>query len=90
MRSSSSSEKEEALHSDIAVTKSIRKRKCFCSFYGRNRIIWELFIMFTAAVNCFIVPFSIAFHKSYYHNLSLLLLLNYIIDFIFLVDIAVN
>ena len=56
----------------------------------KNRIFWELFIMFTAAVNCIIIPFIIAFQKSYYDSPILILLLNYIIDVVFLIDIAVN
>lgn len=50
---------------------------------------WDLIIMLLALFNCFSVPVEMAFEPDFL-KLPIIVVLNYMIDFVFLIDILIN
>ena len=68
---------------------NVAKRRCFLRSNSPNRIRFDLFIMFLATINCFMVPYQAAFSDPNSSNLTLDVM-NGIIDVFFMLDILVN
>ena len=86
-------------YSESQITKSeisnadqfveIKKRKCLFRTHGQNKIKWDLFIMLLATINCFQVPYNVAFADSDDSNIYLDIF-NGFIDVFFILDVIVN
>ena len=60
-----------------------------CRARDQSKIKWELFILFLAVWNLFYVPYNFAF-SSDLGNSTATDVLNFIVDIIFMVDVAIN
>ncbi|CAI2370632.1 unnamed protein product [Moneuplotes crassus] len=65
------------------------KKKCFCRQLDQGKIKWDLFIMLLAIINCFQVPYSVAF-TDIDSSIIYLDIINLCIDFIFILDVIIS
>ena len=64
-------------------------RRFFCRAHSQRRIKWDLFIMLLATINCFQVPYNVAFTDVEDSNIFLDIF-NGFIDFFFMIDVVIN
>jgi CRP-like cAMP-binding protein len=83
---SSTTEEESEVSSTVERQ---QKRICFCRAHSQTKIKWDLFIMFLATVNCFQVPYNVAFTDSSNSNIYIDMV-NLAIDIMFMIDVFIN
>ena len=62
---------------------------CFWRAHSQTRIRWDLFIILLATVNCFQIPYNVAFSDIEETNIFLDVF-NGLIDFFFMMDVLIN
>ena len=67
----------------------LEKSCCLFRSGGGFKVRWDLLIMVLAIWNCFMIPIQVAYDPPFM-NTILFLMQNYIIDFLFFMDIVVN
>lgn len=69
--------------------KSKFSSRLFCRIHGRAKINWDIFIMILAVVNCFQIPYQVAFSENDNSNVAIDIL-NYFVDVFFILDVVIN
>ncbi|CAI2372633.1 unnamed protein product [Moneuplotes crassus] len=79
---------DESDCSEDSYTKR-KTRICFCRAHSQIKIKWEILIMLLATINCFQVPYNVAFSDEAKSNVWYDLF-NGLIDVFFMADVVVN
>ncbi|CAI2367564.1 unnamed protein product [Moneuplotes crassus] len=86
--SDNNSEMEDG-HIEFKAKSRPPKKKCFWRQLDQGKIKWDLFIMLLATINCFQVPYSVAF-TDIDNSYIWLDFLNIMIDFTFVLDVVIS
>lgn len=65
------------------------QRRCFCRALDQKKIKWDLWIMLLATINCFQVPYNVAFTDLESTNIYADIF-NLTIDLFFMLDVVIN
>lgn len=79
----------ESEDDSITNVKSKFYARFFCRIHGRSKINWDIFIMVLAVINCFQIPYQVAFTENDNSNVAIDIL-NYFIDVFFVLDVFIN